>query len=143
MCPRASAFNPIREHARIGQLRQKGGAAAFGSPAGILDGVFVRQHDVAISKSLSHYVRNETSIGCSGQYKATDRPFTSFYPRAIPCFTSSISFRQLLISEDGPAAVEYAVMLSLILVACIAIVTTLGQSMSSTFSTVNGSVAGS
>ena len=36
-------------------------------------------------------------------------------------------FRQLLTSEDGPAAVEYAVTLSLILVACIAIVTTLGQ----------------
>ena len=34
-------------------------------------------------------------------------------------------------------------MLALILVACIAIVTTLGQSMSSTFSTVNGSIAGS
>ena len=51
--------------------------------------------------------------------------------------------RQFLTSEDGPAAVEYAVMLSLILVACIAIVTTLGQSMSSTFSTVDGSVAGS
>lgn len=37
-------------------------------------------------------------------------------------------FRQLLTSEDGPAAVQYAVMLSLILVDCIAIVTTLGQS---------------
>ncbi len=52
-------------------------------------------------------------------------------------------FRHFLTSEDGPAAVEYAVMLSLILVACIAIVTTLGQNMSSTFSTVNGSIAGS
>jgi pilus assembly protein Flp/PilA len=54
-----------------------------------------------------------------------------------------VSFRQLLTSEDGPTAVEYAVMLSLILVACIAIVTTLGQSMGSNFSTVSGSVAGS
>jgi pilus assembly protein Flp/PilA len=53
------------------------------------------------------------------------------------------SFRRLLISEDGPTAVEYAVMLALILVACIAIVTTLGQSMSSDFSTINGSIAGS
>jgi pilus assembly protein Flp/PilA len=53
------------------------------------------------------------------------------------------SFRQLLISEDGPTAVEYAVMLALIMVACIATVTTLGQSMSSNFSTVNGSIAGS
>ena len=52
-------------------------------------------------------------------------------------------FRQLLTSEDGPTAVEYAVMLALILVDCITVVTALGQSMSSTFSTVNGSVAGS
>jgi pilus assembly protein Flp/PilA len=52
-------------------------------------------------------------------------------------------FRQFLTSEDGPTAVEYAVMLSLILVACIAILTTLGQSMSSNFSTINGSIAGS
>jgi pilus assembly protein Flp/PilA len=52
-------------------------------------------------------------------------------------------FRQFLTSEDGPAAVEYAVMLSLILVACIAIVTSLGQSASSNFSTINGSLAGS
>lgn len=51
--------------------------------------------------------------------------------------------RQLLASEDGPTAVEYAVMLALIMVACIMSVATLGQSMSSTFSTVNGSVAGS
>ncbi len=51
--------------------------------------------------------------------------------------------RQFLTSEDGPTAVEYAVMLALILVACISIVTTLGQSASSTFSTVNTSMAGS
>ena len=35
--------------------------------------------------------------------------------------------QRFLISEDGPTAVEYAVMLSLILVACITIVTTLGH----------------
>jgi len=44
-------------------------------------------------------------------------------------------------SEDGPTAVEYAVMLALILVACITIVTTLGTSVSGTFSTVNGSMS--
>ena len=49
-------------------------------------------------------------------------------------------FRQFLVSEDGPTAVEYAVMLALILVACITLVTTLGQSVSGTFSTVNNSV---
>jgi pilus assembly protein Flp/PilA len=51
--------------------------------------------------------------------------------------------RHFLSSEDGPTAVEYAVMLALILVACITIVTTLGQNTSGTFSTVNSSVAGS
>ncbi len=50
---------------------------------------------------------------------------------------------RFLASEDGPTAVEYAVMLALILVACITIVTTLGQSISGTFSTVNNAVSGS
>jgi pilus assembly protein Flp/PilA len=45
-----------------------------------------------------------------------------------------------LVSEDGPTAVEYAVMLALILVACITIITTLGTSISSTFGTVNSSL---
>ena len=39
-------------------------------------------------------------------------------------------------SEDGPTAVEYAVMLALIIVVCISAVTTLGSSASSTFSNV-------
>jgi pilus assembly protein Flp/PilA len=52
-------------------------------------------------------------------------------------------FRHLLTSEDGPTAVEYTVMLALVLVACISIVSTLGQSASSTFSTINSSLAGS
>ncbi len=50
--------------------------------------------------------------------------------------------RQFLTSEDGPTAVEYAVMLALIIVACITIVTSLGKSVSSTFSTVNSAMSG-
>jgi pilus assembly protein Flp/PilA len=53
------------------------------------------------------------------------------------------SISRFLVSEDGPTAVEYAVMLALILVACISIVTTLGKSISSTFSTVNTSLSSS
>ena len=49
--------------------------------------------------------------------------------------------RRFLLSEDGPTAVEYAVMLALILVACITIVTTLGTSVSGTFSRVNASMS--
>jgi pilus assembly protein Flp/PilA len=51
--------------------------------------------------------------------------------------------QRFLCSEDGPTAVEYAVMLALILVACITIVQTLGTSVSGTFSTVNTAASAS
>jgi pilus assembly protein Flp/PilA len=51
--------------------------------------------------------------------------------------------QRFLISEDGPTAVEYAVMLALILVACITVITTLGGKVSSTFGAVNSGIAGS
>jgi pilus assembly protein Flp/PilA len=51
--------------------------------------------------------------------------------------------RRFLVSEDGPTAVEYAVMLALILVACITILTSLGESTSGTFSKVNSALGGS
>jgi pilus assembly protein Flp/PilA len=42
--------------------------------------------------------------------------------------------------EDGPTAVEYAVMLALIIVVCIAAVTTLGGNANSTFSFVASNI---
>jgi len=39
--------------------------------------------------------------------------------------------------EDGPTAVEYAVMLALIIVVCITAITTLGTKANDTFNTVN------
>ena len=44
-------------------------------------------------------------------------------------------------AEDGPTAVEYAVMLALIVVVCIAAITTLGSNANSTFSFVGSAVA--
>jgi pilus assembly protein Flp/PilA len=44
---------------------------------------------------------------------------------------------RFLRSEDGPTAVEYAVMLALIIVVCIAAVVTLGQNASGTFANVS------
>ena len=43
-------------------------------------------------------------------------------------------------AEDGPTAVEYAVMLALIIVVCIAAITTLGSNANSTFSFVGSSL---
>jgi pilus assembly protein Flp/PilA len=42
--------------------------------------------------------------------------------------------------EDGPTAVEYAVMLALIIVVCLAAITTLGQNANSTFGTVGSKI---
>ena len=50
---------------------------------------------------------------------------------------------RFLKSEDGPTAVEYAVMLALIVVACVTIIQNLGTSISGTFSTVSSSLGGS
>jgi len=42
--------------------------------------------------------------------------------------------------EDGPTAVEYAVMLAMIVVVCIAAISTLGKNTNSTFSFVGSAV---
>ena len=43
-------------------------------------------------------------------------------------------------AEDGPTAVEYAVMLALIIVVCIGAITTLGQRADSTFTSVGNAL---
>jgi pilus assembly protein Flp/PilA len=48
-------------------------------------------------------------------------------------FQSVVRF---LRKEDGPTAVEYAVMLALIIVVCITAITTLGSNANKTFSNV-------
>ena len=45
--------------------------------------------------------------------------------------------------EDGPTAVEYAVMLALIIVVCIVAITTLGTNANQTFGNVSLNTAGS
>jgi pilus assembly protein Flp/PilA len=55
-------------------------------------------------------------------------------PRAL----ASIS--QFLFSEDGPTAVEYAVMLGLIVIAAVGVVTSLTKTVSGTFSSVSSAM---
>jgi pilus assembly protein Flp/PilA len=43
-------------------------------------------------------------------------------------------------AEDGPTAVEYAVMLALIIVVCIGTITALGQGTNTTFTTVKNAM---
>jgi pilus assembly protein Flp/PilA len=50
--------------------------------------------------------------------------------------------RRFLKSEDGPTAVEYAVMLELIIVVCLVAITAVGTQVSTTFSNVASSLGG-
>jgi pilus assembly protein Flp/PilA len=45
--------------------------------------------------------------------------------------------------EDGPTAVEYAVMLALIIIVCIISITSLGTNVNKTFTKVSSTLAGS
>jgi pilus assembly protein Flp/PilA len=47
---------------------------------------------------------------------------------------------RFLVSEDGPTAVEYAVMLALIIIVCLAAITSIGTNASTTFNNVSKSI---
>ena len=54
--------------------------------------------------------------------------------------TLALNVQRFLVSEDGPTAVEYAVMLALIVVVCITAITTLGTNANKTFQQVGAQV---
>jgi pilus assembly protein Flp/PilA len=57
-----------------------------------------------------------------------------------------VKFQQALVRflrrEDGPTAVEYAVMLALIIVVCVGAIQALGSNANATFTTVSNTIAG-
>jgi pilus assembly protein Flp/PilA len=50
--------------------------------------------------------------------------------------------QRFLVSEDGPTAVEYAVMLALIIIVCLTAISTVGTNTKATFTTVANSISG-
>ncbi len=53
------------------------------------------------------------------------------------------SIKRFIVSEDGPTAVEYAVMLALIIVVCLTAIQAVGTNASTTFSNVSSKLGGS
>jgi pilus assembly protein Flp/PilA len=53
----------------------------------------------------------------------------------------ALKLRQFMVSEDGPTAVEYAVMLALIVIVCLSAITTLGTNAKTTFTNIGASIA--
>ena len=49
--------------------------------------------------------------------------------------------REWFVSEDGPTAVEYAVMLALIVVVCLAAIGSIGTNANTTFQTIANSLS--
>ena len=66
-----------------------------------------------------------------------------FGTRSKKCAVCSRRYDRFLVSEDGPTAVEYAVMLGLIVVAIVGVVGNLAKSISGTFSTVSSTLGSS
>lgn len=54
----------------------------------------------------------------------------------------ALSVKKFLISEDGPTAVEYAVMLALIVVVCLTAIQAIGTNANTTFTTVGSKLSG-
>jgi pilus assembly protein Flp/PilA len=52
------------------------------------------------------------------------------------------SLHRFLVSEDGPTAVEYAVMLALIVIVCLTAITAVGTAASTTFQGVADGLKG-
>jgi pilus assembly protein Flp/PilA len=55
----------------------------------------------------------------------------------------ALMMRRFLVSEDGPTAVEYAVMLALIVLVCITAISAVGTQTSATFNNMANSLGGS
>ncbi len=51
--------------------------------------------------------------------------------------------QHFLVSEDGPTAVEYAVMLALIIIVCLTAISAIGSKASTTFTNVSAKLGGS
>ncbi|MCR9119939.1 MAG: Flp family type IVb pilin [bacterium] len=53
----------------------------------------------------------------------------------------ALKVKQFLASEDGPTAVEYAVMLALIVIVCLTAITAIGTNANTTFNGVSDAIS--
>jgi pilus assembly protein Flp/PilA len=81
---------------------------------------------------------------------AVNRSPSSLGGFCVSCFERTTAMRSLgqhvvnfLKREDGPTAVEYAVMLALIIVVCLTAITTLGSNANATFTSVGNKIVAS
>jgi pilus assembly protein Flp/PilA len=64
----------------------------------------------------------------------------SLHTRTFSMLSVTNRIRRFLVSEDGPTAVEYAVMLALIIIVCLAAIGSIGTNAKTTFTNVANSL---
>src|SRR5262249_15135381 len=107
----------------------------------------LRFHVVAalrLAQTYRSYARGPSAI-LPGvvQSRCVVRIFQTFSAKERPMLRRlTDSVKSFLKDEQGPTAVEYAVMLALIIVVCIAAITALGTNANATFTTVGNAVGG-
>ncbi len=73
--------------------------------------------------------------------KGVDEVGTGNWRNAMKNFAKKV--QRFLVSEDGPTAVEYAVMLALIVIVCLTAIRSVGTNAAATFTGVAGQLTGS
>ena len=64
-------------------------------------------------------------------------------PKGCTMIQFANSIKRFIVSEDGPTAVEYAVMLALIIVVCLTAIQAVGTNAKTTFTSVSAQLGGS
>jgi pilus assembly protein Flp/PilA len=80
--------------------------------------------------------------GRDGEFTRNLRTHNAIRDLERPMRQFAKNFVKFLKTEDGPTAVEYAVMLALIIVVCIGAITTLGNNANTTFGSVGTTIGG-
>lgn len=100
--------------------------------------MFCFDGDFVDALSLHSTVRQATSTKCRGLFAHQG---VEARLNGITLMKSLLrSMRRFLRSEDGPTAVEYAVMLALIVIVCLAAIQTIGTEANKTFQKIGGSM---
>ena len=80
--------------------------------------------------------KSRFDIGFINLAKRPDTSSSSFLIKAKSMSNLALKVQRFLVSEDGPTAVEYAVMLALIIVVCLTAITAIGTNANATFQSV-------
>src|SRR5262249_31489998 len=96
-----------------------------------------RARPFALAMYLGYRERQEQQF----VFSDTTSPFCFERRKRMRTFSNFVV--EFLRREDGPTAVEYAVMLALIIVVCIGAITTLGTNANKTFTSVGTAISSS